>query len=490
MKERIRKIKSKIVLTAAMLAISSLHTSAMDRAEDQDHYWLIEPFLNLEGGETEGAGDSEKKDIHFFEVGSKTEMETETESEMGTETESETVIKEREEAFQRSLIRTLATMPEGFRYPMMFPESVVDGNQDAESESVSEKDQDIESENEPETGVEVERVSDVVRAAKETMRELADIMAVSRPKRVTVKKLETESETQSGTETESESEIAASVPFQLYGLRDLSELRQLHGIHPVFLHGEPSIEAMYKERDLKILESIVERQISGYDGEWSVYLKNLNTGQSFVINDKPMKSASVMKLFILGTVYRAFEEGELERTDEIMSWVNNMITYSDNESTNRLLYSLGYSDYKRGIDKVDAFIKEYGFSDMTIEYNGFENADTVFDHEHFNQVSAQDCGKLLEDIYRRNWVSRNASNEIEQMLLKQSTRYKIPAGLPEGVLCGNKTGEMSTTENDAAIIYSDNCDYILVVLSSDWGSKDGAIANIGQISSRIYNFLN
>ena len=32
---------------------------------------------------------------------------------------------------------------------------------------------------------------------------------------------------------------------------------------------------------------------------------------------------------------------------------------------------------------------------------------------------------------------------------------------------GNKTGEMDTTENDAAIIYGKYCDYILVVLSSD-----------------------
>lgn len=54
-------------------------------------------------------------------------------------------------------------------------------------------------------------------------------------------------------------------------------------------------------------------------------------------------------------------------------------------------------------------------------------------------------------------MSRGISNEIEDMLLAQQTRYKIPAGLPEGVLCGNKTGEMDATENDAAIIYAKDC---------------------------------
>ena len=173
-----------------------------------------------------------------------------------------------------------------------------------------------------------------------------------------------------------------------------------------------------------------------------------------------------------------------------MSLMNKMISYSDNASSNELLSRLGNGSYADGIEKVNAFIKEYGFSDMTMEYNGFDDSATIMDSEHFNQVTAKDCGKLLEDIYRRTWVSRGISNEIEDMLLAQQTRYKIPAGLPEGVLCGNKTGEMDATENDAAIIYAKDCDYILVVLSNDWSSKDQAITRIQSVSSMVYDYLN
>ena len=55
--------------------------------------------------------------------------------------------------------------------------------------------------------------------------------------------------------------------------------------------------------------------------------------------------------------------------------------------------------------------------------------------------------------------------------------------------CGNKTGEMDTTENDAAVVYAQDCDYILVVLSSDWSSKDEAIARIASMSAMVYDFL-
>ena len=256
------------------------------------------------------------------------------------------------------------------------------------------------------------------------------------------------------------------------------------------LRGYDAVVQWRPEKTLQNLKQQLEEQIAGYDGEWSVYCKNLTTEESFVIRDSPMKSASVMKLFIMGTVYTAFENGELSRTDEILELLHNMIVYSDNSASNELLSKLGNGNYADGIAKVDAFIESHEFSNMTVEYNGFNDPATNTSTDHFNQVAAKDCGKLLEDIYRRTWVNRTVSNEMESLLLSQDTRYKIPAGLPEGVLCGNKTGEMDTTENDAAIIYGKDCDYILVVLSSDWDSKDQAISRIAELSRITYQYLN
>ena len=38
--------------------------------------------------------------------------------------------------------------------------------------------------------------------------------------------------------------------------------------------------------------------------------------------------------------------------------------------------------------------------------------------------------------------------------------------------------------------YLEECDYILVVLSNDWSSKDRAIERIRSISAEVYEFLN
>lgn len=323
---------------------------------------------------------------------------------------------------------------------------------------------------------------------------------------------EAEAETESEKETESETEAMTESEdvFQPEELaKQLKQLTAQYGEQFLFpmtvveaeeslvpelkytmqLRGYDAVLQWKPERTIRTLKKLLERKIAGYDGTWSVYCKNLSTNESFVINDIPMKSASVMKLFILGTVYEAFETGELERTAEIMALVENMIVNSDNADSNELLARLGDGSYAAGIEKVNAFIASHGFTETTHEYNGFEDPATNMGTGHFNQVAAKDCGKLLEDIYRRTWMGRTVSNEMENLLLSQHTRYKIPAGLPDGVLCGNKSGEMDTTENDAAIIYGPNCDYILVVLSSEWNSKDTAISRIAELSRLTYEYM-
>ena len=206
--------------------------------------------------------------------------------------------------------------------------------------------------------------------------------------------------------------------------------------------------------NIRDLEEKVTALTDSYSGSWSVYVKNLTTGDSFIVNDAPMKSASVMKLFIMASVYDAIDHQELERTSELVDRLSNMISYSSNEAANRLLILLGKGDLSAGVNYVNHYIQKHGYSDMTHEYNGFQDASLILDSVHFNQISAADCGLLLERVYHRDFSSRKVCNEIEDMMLKQQTRYKIPKGVPDGVLVGNKTGEMDIVENDVAVVYA------------------------------------
>ncbi len=244
-------------------------------------------------------------------------------------------------------------------------------------------------------------------------------------------------------------------------------------------------------KDFHALREQLEKQLAAYDGTWSVYVQNLNTGQELIVNDRPMRSASVMKLFIMETVYEAFERGDLPRNEDTVYLLRTMIINSSNESSNRLLTLLGDGDLALGVARVNELIRLRGYSDGTRQFNGFEDPNASLDPDHPNQITAKDVGLLLGRIYNRTFLSRRVCNEIEQMMLDQATRYKIPRGLPEGegAQCGNKSGETDTIANDAAVIYGPTTDYILIVLSNDWSNEDTANAQIAEVSKTVYNFF-
>ena len=126
-------------------------------------------------------------------------------------------------------------------------------------------------------------------------------------------------------------------------------------------------------RDLHTLYDQIRTTVAGYSGTWSVYVENLSTRQALIVGDQPMKSASVMKLFVMAAVYEQIDSGRIERTDEVVSLLHDMISNSSNESANRLLLLLGNGDYAKGVRAVNRYISSHGYSKDTREYNGFED---------------------------------------------------------------------------------------------------------------------
>ena len=242
-------------------------------------------------------------------------------------------------------------------------------------------------------------------------------------------------------------------------------------------------------KDMHILYDKIRNTVSSYNGTWSVYIGNLSTGQALIVGDRPMKSASVMKLFIMAAVYDQIDQGNLERTEETVSLLRSMIIDSSNEAANRLLLKLGDGSYAEGVAAVNRFVQLHGYSSGTHEYNGFQDSSSYVDPSHFNQIMAKDIGLLLSRIYYREFISRAVCNEIESMMLDQKPRYKIPKGIPEGILVGNKTGEMDSVQNDAAVIYGRDVDFVIVVLSMDVWDKDTACQDIQEISRIAYDFF-
>lgn len=223
-------------------------------------------------------------------------------------------------------------------------------------------------------------------------------------------------------------------------------------------------------------QSEVEEYLkSAASGTWSVYAKDLtsNSDIASVNADAKMQSASVIKLFIMATAYDEMAKGNMVPT-EVSSDIKLMITQSDNDATNRMIDRLGF-------DKINSYIKSNGYSNTVLSRKmlaSTANGD--------NYTSSKDAAKILENIYNHKCVSYEASEQMMTYLKAQERTGKIPAGVPSGVQTANKTGELDTVENDAAIVFKDNAPYVLVVMSSGLSDTAKARQNIVDISKIVY----
>mgnify|MGYP000846579473 FL=1 len=208
-----------------------------------------------------------------------------------------------------------------------------------------------------------------------------------------------------------------------------------------------------------------------------------------------MKSASVIKAFIMAAVYdkMVYPDGadtaseEYEKT--LKPLLTKMITVSDNDAANELVRQLGNGDFAAGAAVVNEFCqeREYTSTHLGREFLANEPTDD-------NYVSASDCCRLLSDIYNGTLVNEKADSDMLELLKGQTVKTKIPVGVPDGIETANKTEELSdaklgVVENDIAIVFDATHPYVIAVLSNDVKSNADAQNTIAKISKDVYEFM-
>lgn len=233
------------------------------------------------------------------------------------------------------------------------------------------------------------------------------------------------------------------------------------------------------------LKAKLQSMTGSYGGIWSVYVKRLDDNDSLTIDDRPLYAASLIKAYVMASLYDQIGQGNVRETAEISALLRSMITVSSNVDFNELVMrQTSHHDFLTGCGVINSYLARNGFRNTGIHtaYAGLGISDGGTNH-----TSVRDCGRLLESIYRGTCVDSAYSKKMLGLLLGQQWRWKIPAGVPSGVAVANKTGEIEGyCEHDMAIVYGPKCTYILCVMSE--GSYN-AIGRIAQISRTVYDHL-
>ena len=249
----------------------------------------------------------------------------------------------------------------------------------------------------------------------------------------------------------------------------------------------PSPSLSPKAKRLDGLKSELDTYVASLDGKWCILAEDLGSGEQVcctkgVAENDPMVSASLIKLYIMGAVYERVEDGTIAEAS-VSETLKKMITFSDNSAANQLVKLLGDGDEAKGMDAINAFARKLGCPNTRM------NRLMLVKNDKQNYTTAADCAVLLKKVYAGTLVSKGSSEKMLALLKAQTVRTKIPAGLPAGIVCANKTGELTgKSECDAAIVFTPERDYILCGMSEPV-ENPAAIKAIKEISAKTYDAM-
>ena len=98
------------------------------------------------------------------------------------------------------------------------------------------------------------------------------------------------------------------------------------------------------------------------------------------------------------------------------------------------------------------YLEKEGYTETTYQNTLHPSSSQKLSLGGHNMTTVKDCGKLLERIYKGECVSREASEEMLNLLSNQENTTKIPEGVPTDVKTANKTGETDEDQHDIAVL--------------------------------------
>ena len=154
----------------------------------------------------------------------------------------------------------------------------------------------------------------------------------------------------------------------------------------------------------------------------------------------------------------------------------HMITRSSNLATNLLIVKLGVENIRKTVTAAGA--------------SGLDIKRPLEDGKAYakginNTTTARALAKLLELIAKRKAVDRASSQQMLEILKRQTFNEAIPAGLPPGTVVAHKTGEITRIHHDAAIVYAPR-PFVLVLLVRGIENRDQSSALMADLTRILY----
>ena len=252
------------------------------------------------------------------------------------------------------------------------------------------------------------------------------------------------------------------------------------------------------------LKTDLVRIADQFHGRLGFYVKNLETGEiAQYRGQERFPTASTIKTAIAVHAIREVDSGRMKWTDahpwsysmkdgivlNLDGYVNLMITMSDNLATRVL------REWLETV-KIDATIRSLGLKD-TLCLSSAPKTETRLRRLNgqfgMGMTTPAEMGQLLELIYRKKAASPAGCERLLRILCHQYWDDWIASTVPPGVAIASKSGAISRSRSDTAIVFAKH-PYILTIYTDsqkdqNWSDENEGDRAIRRMASLVWRAL-
>ena len=267
------------------------------------------------------------------------------------------------------------------------------------------------------------------------------------------------------------------------------------------------------------LQKQLEQLAAAHQGKVALYAKNLATGQTVAIDpDKPVKTASVIKLPLFLQAYEQVKAGKIKLDDPIILTKENqvagsgilpfmdpglkltlkdtlslMVMLSDNTATNLAIDKVGLKETNKML--ADMGLKNTYFY-KKVYVKATEPLPADFKQFGLGKTTAREMAEVMEYIYTCKLGDKKLCDQMLFILRNQQYRAMIPRyiEMPDTSedlsAIGDKIGALDEVRNDVAFVITPKGTIIISAFTYDnkdrsWTPENQAEILIGRMAKTI-----
>ena len=267
---------------------------------------------------------------------------------------------------------------------------------------------------------------------------------------------------------------------------------------------KPQMQPIYLTEELLPLKNTLQAQIAEQPNlNPSIFVWDISNGKYVDIKgDTPYPAASIIKIPVLISTFKAIEKEKFKLSDTITfeepyrssgsgslqykeaginisadNLARLMITESDNSSTNILMSMIG------SMSAVNNDIKNWGLKNTHIQT-------WLPDLSGTNYTTTKDLTTMLHNLDNEAFLALESRASIFDYMGHVKNNRLLAAGIPSNASIAHKTGDIGEMLGDAGIIYAPNGrKYIVAIMvkrhHNDYSAKDFIV----KASQTIYNYM-